>query len=474
LVSSPERSAFWLIVALAGATFWLTPHPPMADLPQHAGQIALWRDLVLGNSKWQAWFSVNYLTPYLVGNCIALLLSFALPVTAALKLVLTLSYLGFVGACVLLRRWMGGDSRLDWLFVPGFFGLAYAYGFFPFLVGLPVGVLFIALAWRYAERPAVGSGVRLGLAGVMLFFSHGLVFVLANLIGVALLALRWRSIATLLTGVVPYAVFGLLAAIYFAALRLRGASLMSADRLEPSWPGPMSTLKHLLAFPIGVPSADLVLLPLVPLLLAVPVLLGYRPNWRNLPAMAPLALLLVWCFAVPDAFLDTWFIGSRFAALLLPFYALALRPPAAVRPAWMALALPALSLAFLAIHVERLMAFNRESASFDEVLAAAEPGERARYVVEDIASAATRNLMAYVHFPAWYQVEKAGLVDCNFANFAQAVVRYREGTVLPNEYRYYFVRNGRTVPATSLPPGACQPFLRKRAGTWSLFESTTC
>ena len=120
------------------------------------------------------------------------------------------------------------------------------------------------------------------------------------------------------------------------------------------------------------------------------------------------------------------------------------------------------------------MAFNRESASFEEVLAAAEPGERAHYVVDDIGSAATRNLMAYRHFPAWYQVEKAGLVDFNFANFAQAVVRYREGPVLPEEYRYYFVRNGRTVPATSLPQGACQPVLRKRAGTWSLFESSKC
>jgi hypothetical protein len=473
-VRSLERPAFWLIVALAGATFWLTPHPPMGDLPQHAGQIALWRDLLLGRSKWQAWFAVNYLTPYLVGNWVALLLAFAMPVTAALKLVLSLSYLCFVAACVLLRRSMGGDSRLDWLFVPGFFGLGYAYGFFPFLVGLPVGVLFIALAWRYAERPAVPSGMQLGVAGVVLFFSHGLVFVLANLIGVAFLLLRRRSFATLLAGVVPYVAFGLLAAIYFAALRLRGASVMSADRLEPSWPGPMSTLKYLLAFPIGVPSADLVLLPLVPLLVVVPLLLGYRPNWRNLPALVPVALLLVWCFAMPDAFLDTWFIGSRFAALLLPFYALALRPPAAAGPAWTRLALPALCLAFLAIHVERLMAFNLESESFDEVLAAAEPGERARYVVGDISSAATRNLMAYEHFPAWYQVEKGGLVDFNFANFAQAVVRYREGTVLPNEYRYYFVRNGQTVPATSLPPGACQPVLRKRAGTWSLFESVKC
>ena len=205
----------------------------------------------------------------------------------------------------------------------------------------------------------------------------------------------------------------------------------------------------------------------------MPLLAGYRVDWRNWPALVPIAVLLAWSFAVPDAFMDTWFIGSRFAVFLLPFYALMLRPAASARLAWARLGLPVLCAAFLAIHVERLIAFGRESRSFNEVLAAAEPGHRARYYVEDVASAATHNLMAYVHFPLWYQVEKAGLVDFNFAYFASSIVRYRQDRP-PPDYRYYFTRNARTVPARFLPDGACAPVLRKSSGTWSLFESVKC
>jgi hypothetical protein len=100
-VAGIERVAFWLTVLLAGATFWIAPRPPMADLPQHAGQIALWRDLLQGTSNWQSLVQVNYFTPYLMGSGLALLLSFVMPVAAALKLLLALSYYAFVAACVL-------------------------------------------------------------------------------------------------------------------------------------------------------------------------------------------------------------------------------------------------------------------------------------------------------------------------------------------------------------------------------------
>jgi hypothetical protein len=87
--ASIARVAFFLTVIYAGAMFWLAPHPPMADLPQHAGQITLWRDLLLGQSPWQSLVNINYFTPYLIGYGLALPLTFLMPVAAALKLLLT-------------------------------------------------------------------------------------------------------------------------------------------------------------------------------------------------------------------------------------------------------------------------------------------------------------------------------------------------------------------------------------------------
>jgi hypothetical protein len=474
-VAGLERVAFWLTVLLAGATFWIAPRPPMADLPQHAGQIALWRDLLRGTSNWQSLVQVNYFTPYLTGSSLALLLSFLMPVAAALKLLLALSYYAFVAACVLLRRWMGSDRRLDWLFITGFFGLAYEYGIFPFLIALPIGMVFVALAHRHAERPSPALAAMLCFTGAALFFSHGLVFVFAAIIGVALLLLRRRSGGPLLASAIPYWVLGLLCLVY-VLLGLPDAGSTSAEQAIPVWPGLFSGLKHLIFFPIGAPSLDWLCAPLVPLLLCAPLVLGCHVNWQNKPAFVPIAVLLLWFALVPESFRETWFIGSRFAVFLLPFYALLFSAPgpARARTSWVRLGIPALCWVFLAIHVDRLTDFAREAQSFDDVLAATVPGHRALGLVLDITSPAAQNPMAYVSFPVWYQAEKSGFVDFNFAYFPTQVVRYRDGKKPSGDYRYFFVRSTGPLPAKLFPAGACEPVLRKSSGSWSVYENGKC
>ena len=471
-----ERPAFWLTVLLAGATVWIVPRLPLADLPQHAGQIALWHDLLLGTSQWQSLVQVNYFTPYLVGCGLAVLLSFVMPVSGALKLLLALSYYGFVLGCITLRRRMGADQRLDWLSITGFFGLAYLYGFFPFLIALPVGLAFMVLGLRHAERPTIASGMLLAGTGLVLFYSHGLVFLFANLVGVAFLLLRRRSIASLLAGALPYAALGLLCLAYLLA-RLPEAEHVVA---KPEWPGLFNAVNHLLFFPMGMPGADWVLAALVPLLLGVPWLLGCRINWRNKLAFVPLVVLLLWVVAVPETVMETFFVVSRFAVLLLPFYTLLFLPPATprVRPAWVMAGVAAISWTFLGVEVERLTAFARESATFDEVLADAAPSHRALQLVLDAGSEAARTPMAYTNFPLWYQAEKQGLVDFNFAMYAAQVVRYRDPSAaraMPiGSYRFFFVRSLKPLPTPFFPTGACQPVLRKSAGPWILFEAVNC
>jgi hypothetical protein len=473
---SAERLAFWLTALFAGATVWIAPRLPLADLPQHAGQIALWHDLLLGTSKWQSLVQVNYFTPYLVGCGLAVLLSFVMPVSGALKLLLALSYYGFILGCVALRRGMGADRRLDWLSVTGFFGLAYLYGFFPFLIALPIGLAFMVLAQRHANGPTLASGTLLAVTGLVLFFTHGLVFVFANVVGVAFLLLRRRSFASLLAAALPYAALGALCLVYVFGRQPEAESVA----MSPEWPGLFNGVNHLLFFPMGMPGADLVLAPLVPLLLGVPWLLGCRINWSNKAAFVPLAALLLWVVAVPETVMATFFVVSRFAVFLLPFYTLMFLPPQTprMRPAWVMAAVAAISWIFLAVEVERLTAFARESASFDEVLAEAAPGHRALQLVQDVGSEAARTPMAYTNFPLWYQAGKQGLVDFNFAQYAAQVVRYRDpraARAMPiGGYRYFFVRSTKPLPTPFFPSGACQPMPRKNAGPWTLFEAVNC
>ena len=494
-----ERLAFVATVLFAAATFWLAPHLPMIDLPQHAGQVAAWHDLVLGTSKWEPLLYINFFTPYLVGYGLALLLSFVVPVTAALKLVLALAYCGFVAACVALRRRLGGEPRLDWLFIPGFLGYAYAWGFYTFLVATPFGVLFILLAHRYADRPTAVLGVVLFAADVVLFFAHGLVFLFANAIGVAFLLLRCRRVLPLARAALPYVAAGLWCVCYvLIRLRFETSSIGEPSHIAWGWDlGRLHFLLFSMSWPLGGFAGDPIFAPLLALMVAAPLVLRARPNRHDATAFVPFAATLVVWAVVPDAAMNTWFLYQRFAVFLLPFYAVmfgATEPASrgVVRLLWLPLACWVL----LAVHVERVVAFARESAAFDTVLAATEPGHRALSLIFDGASAAAHNPLAYWNFPLWYQAEKGGFVDFNAAGSLPPVVRYRPGRaptafVTPtwawqpagefewkkNQaeiYRYFFVRRGTPLPPGYFPTDRCAPVLLKSADDWSVFENVNC
>ena len=122
----------------------------------------------------------------------------------AVELVLALSFFAFVAVRVGLRRALGCDPRLDWLFIPGFFGSSCALGFYPYLVAAPRGVLFILLAYRYALRSTPVAGAVLFLADLLLFFSHGLVMAFAGAVAVTYARVGLHAEGTAANGVVGY------------------------------------------------------------------------------------------------------------------------------------------------------------------------------------------------------------------------------------------------------------------------------
>lgn len=485
------RVAFWATVLIAAATFWVAPRPPMADLPQHAGQIALLHDLLRGGSAWQPLLYIDWFTPYLAGLGPALVLSFAMPVLLALKLVLALSYLGFVGASVALRGALGGDERLDWLFVPSFFGVAYAAGLYPFLIAAPVGVLFVLVALHHARSPTVATGTLLLLTDLTLFFAHGLVFLFANAIGGLFLLLNARSLLRLAGAALPYVGVGALCLAY----RMGHADVPVTGTGTWSFSWGIDALRLSLPFLwAGWSTEDTrngLFAVLFALQLAAPLVLRARLNRAE--ALVPfLVTLLVW-IAIPPRVQEIGLLYVRFSLFALPFYALLFARRETVGDRWRQLLLPLVCWVFLAVHVDRLRAFARESAPFEQVLNAAAPAERALAVVFAARSDAAGSEFAYTHWPSWYQVERGGLVDLNFAR-PPGIVRYGPGAVSARfseeawaqnpmggfdwerdgaaAYRYFFVRGA--LPATFFPAGQCRPELVTAAGDWSLYENRRC
>ena len=427
-VGRNERIAFWICVVAAGALMWLAPRLPMTDLPQHAGQIALWRDLLTGSSPWSRLVFINLLTPYLIGYGSALPLSFFLSIEASIAVVLTLAFYAFVASCVALRKELGGDDRLDWLFLPSYFGFAWQWGFYTYLTAAPVFILFLLLALRYRRRTDARRGAFVVAAGVGLLFAHGLLFLFGLfLAAVLLLGRRGEAFRVRVARLAPVIVLTLTLALFALVTHERGTSAhFGSIRFgEPIW----VRLFGALAFISGTNwNPDPILSTLAAIALATPIFIGCRAN-RGAPQVFFAALALVFLL-LPAYALQTGYLFHRFALFLPIFFAFLFRrgttKPGAEggeRAARVVMAL--CCVATLCVQGWRIWAFGRESESFVKVEQAAEPGHRALGIVFDGNSPAAHAKIVYDYFPAWYQADRGGFTDFNFAWFPPQVVRFR-------------------------------------------------
>lgn len=492
------RTVFVATVLAAGALVWLTERPPMIDLPQHAAQVALLRDLLLGHSAFDELLRINLLTPYLIAYGLALPLALVMPAAAALKMVLMLAYYAYVALCVQLRRVTDGDARLDWLAVPGFFGFAWSWGFVTFLVAAPLGLLFILWAWKYAQAPSRPLAVRIAVAGLALFFCHGMVFALAVAVGAALLTLRLRAPRAILGAGWPYLLLFGFALAFFVFVRQGEPPPpypyeYSSEPL--TWHHGPRRLVEFFIYPLGH-NYGRIFVPLTLALMAVPWLLGLRPSHARRLQAVPLAVLGAIWLLVPSYAANTAFLYERFAIFTLPFYALLFGAPAVPpRRRWPragAAALPALCLLFLALLAARQLRFEAEARDYDRVARVLQPGQRALMMIFEPHSEAAK-APVYLHYAAWYSAEQHGLVDFNFAWVRQPMVRYRPGrlpSIAPGFewkpqafdwerhagqlFRYFLVRSSQPLPPTLFANRHCTVRPIAESGAWKVYERKEC
>ena len=428
-----ETALFHVIALLGGAPFWLAPGLPMNDLPQHVAQVALWRDLILGVSPFSGEVWINLLTPYLIGYGLALPFAFVMDPTEALRLVMAASFVGFLAAARALRRDTGGDARLDWLLLFGFFGLAWHWGFYTFLVAAPLALLTIRAALRHADAPTPRRAAIFFFLGAALLLSHGLQFLFALAMSGAILLERAlgdlraggarAAFATIAARLAPYAALCALFVLFMLARRLAIGADPSSPIVYggPVWAGVLQIVPFPAALDAG-PVARLLCL----LAWLAPLAMGFRP--RRGPAAAMMLATLAIMLVVPSVALDTAFLYERFAIYLLPFWAMTLRPDRAAPALPGARALLVLAgVGMIVLHGWRVAAFAREDAEFEPILAAARPGERVLAMIFETDGRALDTRYTYLHWGVWMQARRGAFVDFNFAYFAPQVVRFRPG-----------------------------------------------
>ena len=488
-----ERALFGATVLLGVALMWLAPRLPMTDLPQHAAQVALWRDLLLGTSPWADLVRINLLTPYLIGYGLMLPLSFIVPLDVAARIVLSLAFLGFVAGSVALRRALKGDRRLDWLGLLGFFGFAWQWGFLTFLVAAPLGLAFLVLAARHAGAPAWRGAAWLIVSGLTLLLSHGLIFLMAIGLGGLLTLRTMRRGYPLGMALSPYAVLVAIAAL-FRLLTRNADGAMQFDVVKYGIALGDRVVASLIYVEGTGTSLDVPLLLLTCVALLAPVMMGVRLNREGgVWLFIGLAVALV---ALPSYAFQTAYLFQRFTLFLLPFYALLFRAPAEPQEGRSLAGLIVIAGSCwltLGIQAARIADFAGESRSFDTVAAAAEPGHRALALIYDRGSPAAHNTEAYMHYAAWYQADKHGFVDFNFASFHPQVVRFRPGRKpavtdrlgwtpemfdwsRPESrvYDYVFLRGGPGDVAAVIKASPCRLTIAAQDGPWSLLSRGAC
>ena len=477
-----------LLVALATSAaivpLWAGELLPYQDAPQHLAAVRVLADYHTPGFAFDRWFEIDlgrleYLGFYLPAAGLSKLVG---PV-AAVKLMLSLIAFATSGAFWIFLGAFGRDRRLAVL-APAVFHTTPLYlGFFNFVESIPVALLVVALAERELRDPSLRRAAVLTVAAAGLLWLHpsALAFALACAVVLALTSgLPRRAVVRGLAPIFP-------AAILFAAWAVRAVAVRdgpdAAGHSPPTWMGPRMQVLELLRF--GNVLAGLVdeafVLGLVGLFAAI-VVIRPRPyierGWR-LPLLAALTLLAY--MAAPFGMGYMGYIHSR----ALPFFALlaiASAPIAAGRKTGILMsAAVALQIAYQAQLARVYRAFDQEAqvSELHRVLAAAEPGKRLIAVLYDTESRLMQ-FKSYLHFAAYYEVQRGGRARYNFAETPWNPVRFHKETepvTLPRswEVRPLELDLARAVsdedyvltrqPAPD-PPGFA---LVTRAGRWSLY-----
>jgi hypothetical protein len=493
---------------LATVPVWISYYPMMTDLPQHAAQIALLRNLQDPSFKYSGLFGHQWFTPYWLGYMLAYVLTPLTGIRIALKLVVSLALASFPIATAFLIREMRGDPWWAWLSISAMYGFAYQWGLLNFLAAVPLGLLFLALVARHERTADRMTPWLLAASGLVLFFCHALICALFGLIAAIYIFCESSNLRVAIRKVAP-----LLSPLPIIAYYLTKALLTMPGlaRIPPVWDlGWFATEDRYYAvvapfkdgpnggwgringfFPrlLGVrPSLSCILEGLI--LFAIPLLAGAKLS-RRIGVWIPLIVLAAALLFMPHELLGNFYTYQRFTLLALPFFALIWIPqeaPSARRHLSQVVTV-ILAISWISVLAMQMRVFDAEQAGFRRILDEMAPNERALSMTLDRESG-VGIAPSFLHFPAWYAAQKEGISDPSFALLNVEPVRFRDGSAPPArvggfewlpiqfewtqdrgyDYRYFVVRFPTDAGAVLFRTATCTIKLVDHVGEWWLYE----
>ncbi len=499
----------WVLVAmsvLAVLPVWIPSYPPMSDLPQHAAQVALLRDLHNSQFPYSTLFQLNWFTPYLFGYLLIYFFTPLFGIVVACKLAVSLFVAGLPISTGLLIKSSGVDPFWAILCIPGVYGIAYQWGFLNFLVAAPLGILFLWYVLRSSTRFGPRTATLWGIFTLALFFCHALICAFFVICSVLCLWATTRSVkATLLrtlpfTAVVPVALLWMHRTLSNPAARRPDIADWNWLSTSDGYYNFLSWKFHLSDLVWGrvsgffprlfgiIPSWPYVLIGVV--LFLLPYCAGLRPN-KQLAYKLPLLVCIAVLLLCPHTVFGTDFVYERFTIFAVPLFLFSLTDPAALPKRAVVFKSMALLvvLGLIASSANKAAAFSRQTEGFQRALSLMEPGQRALSLIFDHEDG---NSIAptFLHFANWYAAEKQGVVDPSFAMMHPELVVYRTGAAPKaavwdfewdpkrfnwsdysgDQYRYFFVRSQTDLGTMLFSRASCNVSLLFHQEEWWVYE----
>lgn len=480
----------WLLLGLpllTCAPILALPYLPMTDFPQHLAVATMLREMGNPAYGFSAYYSVDLgRTLYLLPYGLSLLFGLVLPLRLAMQLVVFLAAVLYPLAVLRLLRVLRKPPELVLLSLPLVYNSAFFWGFTNFNLALALALFAISLMAQARRTPR--QEVALALLGGVQVFIH--VYGLALVLGFA--ALR-----RILGPPVPWRRF-----LLPLGPALVGAAIWpwpgdDAVRGSTAWPSLLSRLVHLPQEIFGAHQGRLEV-PLLAGLLAAALLLGLprwsRRGWSRLPWAEQSLALLVGVNALLYLVLPLHTPGAKFIHFRHAVLAAALLPPllpgaALLRPqsrAWARVLVLAVALFALLGNGLQLVRFHREARPFEHMIARLPARPRVLSLILEPHGQVMRS-NAYLHFAAYIQARKGGLISSSFARFWNIPVRPRRGVRMPRTpgafewrpqsfnyrrfgYFYGFVLVRTASPGTFVPSARFPYRLVHRLGPWQLYR----
>jgi hypothetical protein len=240
---------------------------------------------------------------------------------------------------------------------------------------------------------------------------------------VYLAGVAYRKPRRLLLLCLPYTAPVPLIAAWLIPRLANEAGVADAPILYGPW---LQRVEQLIAQPAGSENVSWLALAVTLAIALLPPIAGAQLA-RSPARWLPFAVVLLLFLALPEFAVDTGFLYARFGVFLVPLWLLMWNAPHVggrkTRFEWLAMPIVVV---WVLSNTARFASFARETQHFDAVLEAMEPGKRVAAMIAD-KETPLFGTPVYLHFASWYQAQKAGIVDFNFADF-RLVLRRADAT----------------------------------------------